>query len=63
MDAKELTVKYYELNNYYYDFRQRIEHLEHENRLLNMHIQDLLVDVKMLQNELKALRQEEGDNA
>ena len=56
MDAKELTVKYNELNNYYYDFRQRIEHLEHENRLLNMHIQDLLVDVKMLQNELKALR-------
>ena len=53
MDARELTVKYRELENFYYDFRQRIEHLEQENRLLNMHIQDLLVDVKMLQAERK----------
>ena len=57
MDARELTVKYNELNNYYYDFRNRIEHLEQENRLLNMHIQDLLVDVKMLQQELKTIRE------
>ena len=53
MDAKELTVKVNELENYFYDFRQRIEHLEQENRLLNMHVQDLLVDVKMLQTERK----------
>lgn len=53
MDARELTAKFHELENAYYDFRQRIEHLEQENRLLNMHVQDLLVDVKMLQAERK----------
>ena len=51
MDAKELTVKYNDLNDAYHDLRQRIEHLEHENRLLNIHIQDLLVDFKILQAE------------
>ena len=49
MDARELTKKFYDLENKFYEMRDKVEHLEQENRLLNMHVQDLLVDVKMLQ--------------
>lgn len=51
MDARELTKKVYVLDNTICELKAKIEHLEQENRLLNMHVQDLLVDVKMLQNQ------------
>ena len=51
MDARELTKKVYVLDNTICELKAKVEHLEQENRLLNMHVQDLLVDVKMLQNQ------------
>ena len=50
MDARELTKKVYELENIIYDLRKRIEYLEDINRKLEMYVDDLQIDVKMLEN-------------
>lgn len=50
MDARELTKKVYELENIIYDLRKRIEYLEDVNRKLEMYVDDLQIDVKMLSN-------------
>lgn len=50
MDARELTKKFYELENINYDFRKRIEYLEDVNRKMEMRLKDLEVDLRMQQN-------------
>ena len=50
MDARELTKKFYELENIIYDYRKRIEYLEDVNRKMEMRVKDLEVDVRMDKN-------------
>ena len=50
MDARELTKKFYELENIIYDYRKRIEYLEDVNRKMEIRVKDLEVDVRMSQN-------------
>ena len=47
MDARELTKKFYELENIICDYRKRIEYLEDVNRKMEMRLKDLEVDVRM----------------
>ena len=47
MDARELTKKFYELENTIYDYRKRIEYLEDSNRKLQMQVSDLKIDAEM----------------
>ena len=50
MDARELTKKFYELENIIYDYRKRIEYLEDVNRKMEMRVKDLEIDVRMNKN-------------
>lgn len=49
MDAKELTRKYYEIEQLALDLKKRVEYLEAENAKLRLTISDLEIDVKMLE--------------
>lgn len=49
MDARELTKKYYDLNNQIIELSKKVEFLEQENSKLRMQVDDLKIDVKMLQ--------------
>lgn len=51
MDAKELTKAYIKLSNEYQETKATVNYLEQEVKKLRMHVNDLMVDMKMLQNE------------
>ena len=50
MDAKELTKKFYELENKNYDLNKRVEYLEQQLSKMTMLLDDLRVDFKMFEN-------------
>lgn len=51
MDARELTKRFYDLNNLVDDLKKRVEFLEQENAKLRLQVNDLMIDVKMLQKK------------
>lgn len=53
MDAKELTVKYHELSDWRHEAIKQIEFLEQENEKIRLQLNDLMIDVKMLQERIR----------
>ena len=51
MDARELTKKYYDLNNQVAELIKKVDYLEQENAKLRLQVNDLMIDVKMLQKK------------
>lgn len=56
MDAKELTKKYYDLDNKFAEDHKNVEFLMSENMKLRRMVEDAAVDIKMLQASIDALR-------
>lgn len=48
MDARELTQKYYELQNRIYELEKKVDLLEQENNIRRLVVEDLKIDVAML---------------
>lgn len=52
MDAKELTLRYYELSNRISELEKTVEYLTNDNNRLNVNVSDLSIDVKMIQDDI-----------
>ena len=48
MDAKELTKKYYDLENRYTETKKQVEYLTQEFEKLRLLVDDLRIDVAMV---------------
>ena len=50
MDAKELTKKYYDLENRYTETKKQVEYLTQEFEKQRLIIEDMKIDLKMLEH-------------
>ena len=49
MDARELTKRYYDLNNTVFELKKEVEYLTQKAAKLRMIVEYLKIDVKMLE--------------
>ena len=56
MDAKELTKKWFELEQSRQDMEKRVKFLEMENEKLRTIVSDLGIDLQMLQQTVERMR-------
>lgn len=52
MDAKELTLRYYELSQRIQELEKTVGYLTDDNNRLNVNVSDLSIDVKMIQDDI-----------